>query len=65
MKRIIVAASLALLSAPVLAAEVGAPFEQTQFDRGIYSSEQGASGGNTATQTRVWESDYNFIAPAQ
>lgn len=65
MKRIIAAVSFAVLSAPVLAAEVSAPFEQTQFDRGLYNVEQNASSGNTAAENRVWEKDHNFIAPAQ
>ena len=62
MKRLIVAVSFAALSAPVLAAEVGAPFEQTQLDRGIYNVEQNASAGQSA---RVWQNDYTFIAPAK
>ena len=69
MKRIIAAVSLAVLSAPVLAAEAGLPYEQTQFDRGIYNTErkaeQGASAGNTGSQNSVWQNDHNFIAPAQ
>lgn len=65
MKRIIAAVSFAVLSVPALAAEVGAPYEQTQFDRGIYNTEQNASAGNTGAQNRVWENDHNFIAPAQ
>jgi len=64
MKRLIVAVSFAALSAPVLAAEVGAPFEQTQLDRGIYNVEQNASAGQSA-EARVWENDYTFIAPAK
>lgn len=65
MKRILAAVSFAVLSAPLLAAEVGAPFEQTQFDRGVYTSEQNASAGQGAADSRVWENDFNFIAPAQ
>jgi hypothetical protein len=64
MKRILAAVSFAVLSAPLLAAEVGAPFEQTQFDRGIYSVDQNASAGQGA-EARVWQNDFNFIAPAQ
>jgi hypothetical protein len=63
MKRIIVAVSLAVLSAPVLAAEVSAPFEQTQFDRGLYTTEQNASSGNTRAEGNVWAQDHSFIAP--
>jgi hypothetical protein len=69
MKRIIAAVSFAVLSAPVLAAEVGAPYEKTQFDRGISNVEQkaerDASAGNTRAQDSVWANDYNFIAPPQ
>lgn len=65
MKRIIAAVSFAVLAAPVLAAEVSAPFEQTQFDRGLYNVEQNASAGTTGAGNRVWAQDYNFIAPAQ
>jgi len=65
MKRTIAAVSLAVLSASVLAAEVSAPYEQTQFDRGLYTVEQNASAGSNTADSRVWENDYNFIAPAQ
>lgn len=64
MKRILAAVSFALLAAPVFAAENGAPFEQTQFDRGLYN-EQGASGGSTSVEGNVWTQDHSFIAPAQ
>jgi hypothetical protein len=64
MKRIIAAVSLAVLAAPALAAN-GLPFEQTQFDRGLYGTEQNASAGNSRAQDSVWASDHNFIAPAQ
>ena len=68
MKRTIAAVSLAVLSASALAAN-GLPFEQTQFDRGLYGTEQNvqenASAGNSRTQDSVWASDHNFIAPAQ
>lgn len=64
MKRIIAAVSLALLAAPVLAAEVSAPFEQTEFDRNVISAER-ASAGATSANENVWAEDYNFIAPAQ
>jgi hypothetical protein len=65
MKRIIAAVSLAALSVPVLAAEVAAPYEQTQFDRGIYNVEQNASAGASGYATGAWAQDHNFIAPAQ
>ncbi len=63
MKRLIAAVSLAVLAAPVLAAEVSAPFEQTQFDRNVQNAS--ASAGATSADERVWANDYNFIAPAQ
>ena len=50
MKRTIAAVSLAMLSASVLAAEVSAPYEQTQFDRGLYTVEQNASAGSNAAE---------------
>ena len=66
MKRILVAVSLAALAAPVFAAEVSAPFEQTQFDRGQPTLQDNASATAGATkQGTVWADDYNFIAPAQ
>jgi len=65
MKRIIAAVSFAVLSVPALAAEVGAPYEQTQFDRGLYNAEQNASSGSNTSESRVWQNDHNFIAPAQ
>jgi opacity protein-like surface antigen len=64
MKRILAAVSLVVLSASAVAAESSAPYEQTQFDRGVYNVEQNASAGNTS-ESRVWENDHNFIAPAQ
>jgi hypothetical protein len=68
MKRIIIALSLAALAVPALAVEVSAPFEQTQFDRGLQASaDQGyrASAGSTKADANVWANDHNFIAPAQ
>lgn len=69
MKRLIAAVSLAVLAAPVLAAEVAAPFEQTQFDRAlpvILDRDAGrASAGRTVEAADAWANDYNFIAPAQ
>lgn len=44
MKRIIAAVSFAILAVPAFAAERGAPFEQTQFDRGFLA--EGASGAS-------------------
>lgn len=73
MKRILATLAFAVVSVPVLAAETGLPFEQTQFDRGIYGNEQkaqpkaeqNASSGDSRTQDSVWANDHNFIAPAQ
>lgn len=62
MKRTIAAVSLAVLSVSAFAAEA---YEQTQFDRGLYTVEQNASAGSNAAENRVWENDHNFIAPAQ
>ena len=50
MKRIIAAVSFAILAVPAFAAERGAVFEQTQFDRGVLAgSENGASMGSGAS----------------
>jgi hypothetical protein len=67
MKRIIAAVSFAVLAAPVFAAEVSAPFEQTQFDRGLTNVEQRAGDASVGSTGKadVWAHDYNFIAPAQ
>lgn len=66
MKRIIVAVSFAALAAPVFAAEISAPYEQTEFDRGVQERAAGqASVGGTAVNAGAWSNDYNFIAPAQ
>ena len=65
MKRIILAASFAVFAAPVLAAS-GAPFEQTQLDRGQPTATQNDNASSGASYaTGVWANDYNFIAPAQ
>jgi hypothetical protein len=68
MKRILVAVSFAALAAPVFAVEVSAPFEQTQFDRGLSTSQEQtgrASAGSTKADASIWADDYNFIAPAK
>lgn len=69
MKRIIAAVSFAVLAAPVLAAEVSAPFEQTQLDRALPvildQDADRASAGATSANENVWAQDYNFIAPAK
>jgi hypothetical protein len=64
MKRLIAAVSFAVLATPVLAAEVSAPFEQTEFDRHVINVER-ASAGATGASGNVWANDYNFIAPAK
>lgn len=68
MKRIIAAVSLAVLATPVLAAEVAAPFEQTQFDRALPiildRDADSASAGASGAKDDVWSGDHNFIAPA-
>ena len=63
MKRLIAAATLVVFAAPVLAADLGAPYEQTQFDRGLSVQSDNASTGSSGNG--VWSNDYNFIAPAQ
>lgn len=72
MKRLIAAVSFAVIAAPVVAAPLGAPFEQTQFDRGLATQQvvdNSTGGASTATSSSsasgVWANDYNFIAPAQ
>lgn len=68
MKRIIAAVSFAVLAAPVFAAEVSAPFEQTQIDRivpNVQERDDDASAGSSNVKENVWANDYNFIAPAQ
>ena len=71
MKRLIAAVSFAVFAAPVLAANLGAPYEQTEFDRGLSAqvADNSTSGSSTATSassaTGVWANDYNFVAPAQ
>ena len=65
MKRLIAAVSFAVFAAPVLA-DNGAPYEQTQFDRGLSTQnvESSASSGSS-NATGVWAGDYNFVSPAQ
>jgi hypothetical protein len=77
MKRFIAAVSLAVLAVPTFAAEMGAPFEQTELDRALpsISGENvrfAAVGGNSVSDAsvgsepagHVWANDHNFIAPA-
>ena len=69
MKRIIAAVSLAVLAAPVFAADISAPFEQTQLDRALPvildQDADRASAGATGAKGNVWSEDHNFIAPPQ
>lgn len=65
MKRLIAAVSFAVFAAPVLATEVGAPYEKTQFDRGLTTQSTDNASSGSSTGTSVWANDYNFIAPAQ
>lgn len=72
MKRLVVAAAIALFTAPALA-DVGAPFEQTEFDRGTLGAPErvlvaqigGMSYRSDEGRESVWAADHNFIAPAQ
>ena len=67
MKRLIAAVSFAVIAAPVLAAPLGAPFEQTEFDRGLPTFTQNADNASygSSSATGVWANDYNFVSPAQ
>lgn len=67
MKRIIAAVSFAVLAAPAFAAEVGAPFEQTEFDRALPNIQERADNASygATLESSVWSQDYNFVAPAQ
>jgi hypothetical protein len=77
MKRIIAALSFALLAAPVFAADIGAPYEQTVADMArpnvkdpVISGQKTvvagpASAGASTEATGVWANDPNFIAPPQ
>lgn len=62
MKRILVAVSLAALSASAFAVEIGAPYDQSQVDRQLPNLSERADRG---TQANAFVNDYNFIAPAQ
>jgi hypothetical protein len=74
MKRIIAAVSFAVLSAPVFAVEIGAPYDQNLVDRALPNVQnpvvEEATGGSTFAPggiwaTGVWADDHSFIAPAQ
>ena len=67
MKRILAAVSFAVLATPAFAAQVSAPYEDTQNDRALpnvqTTGERGASKSNS-TEANPWANDYNFIAPS-
>lgn len=76
MKRILAAVAFAVLALPAFAADRGAPYENTQFDRGFLAEQakeaSNPSGGSTSavtgaysTATGAWANDQNFIAPAR
>jgi hypothetical protein len=74
MKRIIAAISFAVLAAPALAVETGAPYDQSLVDRALPNVQnpvvEEATGGSTLAPssiwaTGVWADDHSFIAPAQ
>jgi opacity protein-like surface antigen len=66
MKRNLVAVSLAVLAIPAFAADVSAPYEETQVDRALPNVQvKGESSKKSnSTETNPWANDYNFIAPA-
>ena len=62
MKRIIAAVSFAVLAVPAFAAERGAPFEQTQFDRGFLTgSATGASSPSTGASAASGRAPYEQV----
>jgi hypothetical protein len=61
MKRIIAAVSFAVLAVPALAAERGAPFEQTELDRALPQVEITAAARD---DLRFAANDFYSIAPA-
>jgi hypothetical protein len=77
MKRILAVVSFAVIAGPAFAAEVSAPFEQTEFDRHLPDVQVNTDRANTArantdrassgatTAKGPWADDYNFIAPPQ
>ena len=68
MKRILVAASLAVLAIPAFAVERSAPYEQSQVDRVLpnvtQKSERANSGSTQKEGNSPWANDWNFIAPS-
>ena len=66
MKRILVAVSFAALAIPAFAAQVSAPYEETQADRALPNIQVNGerSKKSNSTEANPWANDYNFIAPA-
>lgn len=65
MKRILAAVSFAVLAIPAFAAQVSAPYEDTQNDRALPNIQtRGDRDSKSNTQSNPWANDYNFIAPA-
>jgi hypothetical protein len=62
MKRTLVALAIAALAAPAFAAEITAPYEQTQVDRTLPNVPE--HKGQASTESNPWANDFNFIAPA-
>jgi len=66
MKRILAAVSFAVLVTPAFAAQVSAPYEDTQNDRALPNVQTTGerSKASNSKETSPWANDYNFIAPA-
>ena len=66
MKRILAAVSFAVLAIPAFAADVSAPYEETQADRALPNVQVDGerSKKSNSTESNPWANDYNFIAPA-
>jgi predicted membrane chloride channel (bestrophin family) len=73
MKRILAAVSFAVLATPAFAAQISAPYEDTQNDRALpnvqTTGERGTTsrsneGKSNSSEANPWKNDYNFIAPA-
>jgi opacity protein-like surface antigen len=73
MKRILAAVSFAVLATPAFAAQISAPYEDTQNDRALPNVQTTGERGTTSrsnerksnsSETSPWANDYNFIAPA-
>ena len=66
MKRILAAVSFAVLAVPAFAADVSAPYEDTQNNRALPNVQANGerSKKSDSKETNPWANDYNFIAPA-